>query len=140
MRPLILAVLLMFGAPSAFATTDAVTNQALATLKARLAADKTPAGRLALVESFKDFLFDRLQTVPLDESEAGKEAFARLNEIESYVFMMKFEKLSPAECAHAYSRISTSSATNLDYESESQINPSKPGVEALQLLKAICQP
>lgn len=139
MRSLILAALMVVSL-NAFATTDGVTNQAIVSLKSQIAADKTPAGRIALVEKFKDFLFDRLQNVPIDETDAGKDAFARLNEFESYIFMMKFQTLSQGECAHAYSRISTSSATNLNYENESQANPSKPGVEALQLLKAICQP
>lgn len=140
MRPLILAALLVFTFSAAHATPDAVTNQAISSLREKIAADKTPAGRVALLESFKDFLFARLQSIPIDETDAGKDAFARLNEFESYVFMMKMEKLSQGECAAAYSRISTSSATNLNYENESQINQSKPGIEALQLLKAVCQP
>lgn len=122
---------------NAFALNDAVTVREVSALKADLAAEANRDARLERLELFKDFLFNRLQTMPLPQNEAEKDAFAELNEFEADVFMINMRSVSKTSCERAWRKITSANAVTDETVAASGL-PSAAR-ETLDILKALCR-
>ena len=139
MRAALIAFLLMISG-SAFALGDSVTVRKIAEFKSVLRAEKDKAKRLEQLEVFKDFLFDRLQTVELPDSDQRRADFAELNEFESNIFLFRFKTVDTASCRLNWRRVTTANAIKRDYDDLSELVSAPSTREALEILKLICGP
>lgn len=133
---LITALLSLVFSVNAFALNDAPTVREIARLKQDLAAQSQPAARLERFEVFRDFLFDRLQTMPLPRTAEEQADFNDLNQFEADLFMIEAKNLSPATCTRNWQKIV--GANTVADESVPATSMSDITRETLDILKALC--
>lgn len=139
MRAIGLLLLFSLSATAASAFTDPVTVQRTAAFKSSLRAEKDKAKRLELLEGFKDFLFDRLQTMDLPQTARQRADFAALNDFENNVFMFRFKTVDRASCVANWRKITTANAIKREYNDASEITAAPSTKEALEILKLLCE-
>ncbi|WII72941.1 hypothetical protein QJS83_03530 [Bdellovibrio sp. 22V] len=138
MRQLILALTLVLAAGSAHAFEDAMTIQVTGQLTLRLQQEADPQVRLQLLEKYKEFLFERLNTVELPEDLTSLpdnspiiEEFRSLTEYDNYINLIRIKTLNERNCQLAKMRIENSTSR------EGGVVPE--AVEALKVLNALCK-
>lgn len=143
MRQLTAAILsslvsLFIGA-QAFAFSDRVTVVRVEQLKQTLEAE-APQNRLAHLEGFKDFLFNRLNTIEMPEdilntpdSDPRMEEFRSLTEFSGYVNLISAKQLSKASCGGIHRDIINTAQTQ---GTESQASEA---LAALKILSSLCK-
>lgn len=138
MRATLIALLLLVS-NAAFAFSDSVTNQKIVAFKSILRAEKDKSKRLEQLETFKDFLFDRMQAIELPKNEKERADFAELNEFESNVFMFRFKIVDTETCRLNWRKVTTANAVKRDYNDIGELTSDPSTKEALEILKLICE-
>lgn len=138
MRALI-SFLLIFTSLNALAFADTVTNEKTEILKLQLRSEPDKAKRLEIFENYRDFLFERLQTVELPKTPSEREGFRELNEFEANIFMIRLDGVTKMACVMNAKKITIANAMNRNFKDESDIKLPPAALETLEILKAICE-
>ncbi len=139
MRQLTVALLSLLLGAQAFAFNDRVTVARVEQLKQTLEAE-APQNRLAHLESFKDFLYNRLNSIELPEdilntpdNDPRIEEYRSLTEFSGYVNLISAKQLSKASCGNINRDIINTANTQ---GSESQASEA---LAALKILNSLCK-
>ena len=92
-KQMIFTLTLMFSI-SGFSFQDATIHKAVSELKGQLLHSQTPEQRLQHFEKFRDFVFDRLQSMPAPKSAIEKKEFSELNDFENFILAIDMKKIS----------------------------------------------
>jgi hypothetical protein len=137
MRQLTVAFLSVIFSVQAFAFHDVTTLSRIEQLKQRLETE-APQNRLAQLEAFKDFMYRRLNTMPMPEDilntpddDPRIEEFRSLTEFSGYVNLIAPKAVTGASCRAARNDIVNSANTQGAEATEA--------VEALKILNSLCK-
>lgn len=147
MRKLVMILACVMFASNAFAFKDPATVAATRELISRVQRQSTLQEKAATLESFKQFLFNRLNTIEMPENMDDVDAMAKSNdprieefrsltEFDTYVGMISIRKINGASCAAARNHIAASTGAD-----QSQLDRGEIGSEALmaqEIINAIC--
>ena len=104
MRKIILAIACTLVASQSFAFKDEAVVRGIETLKARLMLQQ-PQDRVATMAKFQDFLYKRLNSIPLPEdilkapaNDPRLEEFKSLQEFEGYVQAIQLRPITAENC------------------------------------------
>lgn len=137
MRQLILSFFLILAAAPALAFEDTLTYQATAEVITRMQQEAEMPARLALLNSYKDFLYNRLNTIEIPDLETTPdtdprlEEYRSLTEFDGYINLISMRQVTAQTCASAKTRIERSTSR------EGGVVPE--AVEALRVLSVLCK-
>lgn len=137
MRKLILTLSLVLAASQSLAFEDALTYQATTEVITRMQQEAEMPARLALLNSYKDFLYNRLNTIELPDLDSTPdtdprlEEYRSLTEFDGYVNLITMRQVTAQTCATTKTRIERSTSR------EGGVVPE--AVEALRVLSALCK-
>ena len=137
MRQLTVAFLSVIFSVQALAFTDLTTVNRINQLKQRLEAE-APQNRLVHLESFKDFLYKRLNTIEMPEdilntpdTDPRMEEFRSLNEFNGYLNLISPKSVTVGSCRSIHQDIVNTVNTQGAEASEA--------VEAIKILSSLCK-
>ncbi|WP_253696375.1 hypothetical protein [Bdellovibrio bacteriovorus] len=137
MRKLILMVCLL-ASQSSLAFTDSLTLQTADNLIAHLQRQDNVVARLQYLETYKQFLFDRLNTIEIPDlattpdDHPALEEYRSLTEYDNYVNLIRMKDINASTCQRTRTRIENSTSRDGGLVPEA--------VEAMKILNALCSP
>ncbi len=127
-----LMILALLFASSAQAFENKKINQELATFKARLKTETSLEKRIAFLQAFNRTLHIELNSMPLDQTEKGRQEFASLNELYANTSSIRINPKSREKtCLSTKSQLLSENETT-------EKNPRPATAEALKILALIC--
>ena len=138
MRQLMIAFLSLIFSFQAFAFNDPVTVGRIKQLKERLESE-APQNRLAHLESFKGFMFKRLNSpdlmpedaLSIPDGDPRLEEYASLTEFSGYVNLISLKEVTYASCHSVHQDMANMVKTQGAETSEA--------VEAVKILGSLCK-
>lgn len=136
MRKLMMILTFLLSSNSALAFQDHLTFRAMDELTQTLQAERDGNMRLRHLESFKDFLYNRLNTIELPDIETTPdndprlEEYRSLTEFDSYVSLIRMRQISAKSC--------NSTKVHIEGTTSRDGGVVPEAVEALKVLSALC--
>ncbi len=137
MRKLILSLTVFMAAIQSLAFDDNLTLQATNEVITRMQQEDDMSRRLALLNTYKDFLYNRLNTIEIPDLDSTPDTDPRLDEYRSltefdgYVNLINMRQVTNQSCVRTKTHIERSTSRDGGLVPEA--------VEALRILSALCR-